>query len=183
MVFRSSILTSFITVVLASSALAADPLLLKSMIDAVHSSLTMCDTRVRCVGVTTVPLREKGIITGMIGVHGGVSGFITANFAEQVALNAIGGLLQEEVDSLSAQVIDGVGEITNLIAGGIKKGLAGSDWAFQYVTVPSVIIGPNYEITYAKGLEFLSAAFEQQDEEVVMIHDRIVQVTISLLRL
>lgn len=167
----------------AQLGFATDPILLNSIVDAVHSSLMMCDTRVRCVGVNTVPLREKGIITGMIGVHGDVSGFVTVNFAERVALNAVGGLLQEEVGSLSAQVIDGVGEITNLIAGGIKKGLAGSEWAFQSVTVPSVIIGPNYEITYTKGLEFLSAAFEQQDDEFSLLDERIMLVTISLLRL
>ncbi|NQT36568.1 MAG: chemotaxis protein CheX [Planctomycetes bacterium] len=167
----------------ASNAFAADPDLLNSITDAVNSALTMCDTQVRCVGMSSVPLREKGLVTGMIGVHGAVSGFVTVNLAEKVALAAVGGLLQEEADHLTAQIIDGVGEITNLIAGGIKKGLAKTKWAFSNVTVPSVIVGQSYDIAYAKGLKFLSVAFEQTHSEAIMLDERMMQVTVSLLRL
>lgn len=167
----------------ASNAFAADPDLMSSITDAVNSALMMCDTEVRCVGMSSVPLREKGLVTGMIGVHGEVSGFVTVNLAEKVALAAVGGLLQEEADHLTAQIIDGVGEITNLVAGGIKKGLAGTKWAFSNVTVPSVIVGRSYDIAYAKGLQFLSVAFEQTHSEAIMLDERMMQVTVSLLRL
>ena len=45
------------------------------------------------------------------------------------------GLLQEPCDTLTPQVVDGVGEMTNIIAGGIKRGLTGTPWAFGNVTV------------------------------------------------
>lgn len=166
-----------------ASSFVADPVLMKALTGAVDSALTMCDTRVRCVGVTTVPWRDPGTVTGIIGVHGDVSGFVTVNLAEKVAISVVNGLLQDHFDTLTHQVVDGAGEITNIIAGGIKSMLASTPWSFQHVTVPSVIVGRNYQIAYAKGLHYLAATFEQQDAEAVIFEDRLMQVAISLIRL
>ena len=165
------------------SALAADPTQLKAIIRAVDSCLTMCDTRARCVGISTVSNRDPGSVTGMIGVHGEVSGFVTVNMAEQAAKSVVGGLLQDHFERLDSQIIDGIGEITNIIAGGIKSGLAGSPWAFGNVTVPSVIVGHNYQIAYAKGLQYLSVLFEHDNSETFLLDDRLIQVAVSLIRL
>lgn len=163
--------------------LAADSVLLEAIINAVESCLTMCDTKAKCVGVSTIPMRETGRVTGMIGVHGEVSGFITVNMAEQVAMAAVGGLLQESCTTLTPEVIDGVGEMTNIISGVIKKGVANTQWGFSHVTVPSVIIGQNYQIAYAGGLNFLSVIFEHENKDTLIINDRLIQVAISLIRL
>jgi chemotaxis protein CheX len=165
------------------ATLGMDPVLFHAIVDAVNSCLTMCNTTVRCVGVSRVPTRDTGLITGMIGVHGNVSGYVTVNIAEPVARSAVAGLLQERCDSLTAQVVDGVGEITNIIAGGIKRGLAGTPWGFTHVTIPSIIIGQNYNIAYAKGLEYLCVAFEHESRETLLLGDRLVQVSVSLIRL
>lgn len=165
------------------SAISCDPILLNAITNGVQSCLTMCNTEAKCVGMATVPSREPGSVTGMIGVHGDVSGFITVNMADEVAMAAVGGLLQEKFQSLSSEVVDGVGEITNIIAGGIKNGLSGSKWAFSRVTVPSVIVGQNYRIAYAGGLNFFSVMFEHQSEESLMLDDRLIQATVSLIRL
>ena len=119
----------------------------------------------------------------MIGVHGKASGFVTVNMSDQIAMAAVGGLLDERFDQLTPQVVDGTGEITNIIAGGMKNGLAGTQWAFSHVTVPSVIIGQNYQIAYARGLEYVAATFEHNDENSLMLEDRLLQVAISLIRL
>lgn len=165
------------------AALGVESVILKTIMDAVDSCLTMCDATAKCVGTSTVPMADPGTVTGMIGIHGNVSGFITVNMAEKVALSAVGGLLQDHFNQLDAQVIDGVGEMTNIISGGIKNGLAGSPWQFSHVTVPSVIVGRNYQIAYAKGLDFLSATFEHNNEEAFLLDDRLIKVAISMLRL
>lgn len=164
-------------------SISADPLLLKAIVGGVNSCLTMCDMEAKCVGVNSVPTKDPGTVTGIIGVHGDVSGFVTVNMAEKVAMSCVGGLLQDKFETLTHQVVDGVGEMTNLISGGVKMGLSGTPWSFSNVTVPSVIIGHNYQIAYAKGLHFLSAVFEQQNVETVMLDDRLLQVSISLIRL
>lgn len=166
-----------------SANLDVEPKLLKSVLDGVESALVMCNTSARCVGFTTLPWRESGVVTGLIGVHGKVSGFVTVGMSERFALKAVSGLLQDEYSALSAQVVDGIGEITNLIVGGIKSSLASTPWAFPYITVPSVIVGSGYQISYAKGLHYLSVAFEHNDPDAVLLPDRMLQVSISLLRL
>jgi len=143
----------------------------------------MCDSSARCVGTSTVPMSDPGTVTGLIGLHGSVSGFITVNMTDKVAMSAVGGLLQDQFRELDAQVIDGVGEMTNIISGGIKNGLSGSPWAFSHVTVPSVIVGQNYQIAYANGLQFLSATFEHDNADAFMLDDRLMKVAISLIRL
>ncbi len=164
-------------------ALPADPLLLRSIVDAVTKSLPMCQMEVKCVGVATVPTREPGPITGMIGVHGDVSGFVTLNMSEKVAMAAVGGLLQEVCDTLTPQVVDGVGEITNIITGQIKGRLAGSKWGFSRVTIPSVIVGQQHQIAFAGGLNFLCVVFEHITDDTLMLDDRLLQVAVSLIRL
>ena len=143
----------------ASSALSVfvtDPHQLKAITQRRRNCLTMCDARARCVGVSAIPTSDPGSVTGMIGVHGDVSGFITVNLAREGRpggrRRAVAGPASTSLDH---QVIDGVGEITNIIAGGIKNGLAGTPWGFSHVTVPSVIVGRNYQIAYAKGLQYL----------------------------
>jgi CheY-specific phosphatase CheX len=167
----------------AVNSLNVEPVLFNAIISGVQDGLAMCAIEARCVGVSAIPVKETGAVTGLIGVHGNVSGFITVNMAEKVALAAVGGLLQDPCDELCSQVVDGVGELTNIISGGIKKGLYGSPWLFSHITVPSVIIGQNYQIAYAKGLQYVSVTFEHQSDDALMLTDHLMQVAISLIRL
>lgn len=157
--------------------------LLAAATSGVQGAFTMCGLTARCVGASAVPVRDGGTVTGMIGVHGKVSGFITVNMTERIAIRAVGGLLQEEFTELNSQVVDATGEITNMVVGGIKSALANSKWAFLQITVPSVIVGRGYSIAYARGLEFLNVIFENDDREALLLEDRLIQVSISLLTL
>jgi chemotaxis protein CheX len=163
--------------------LGADPLLFHAIVESVNGCLAMCDTTAHCVGLSRVPSGDIGVVTGMIGVHGSVSGYVTLNLAESVARHAVAGLLQEPCEKLTPQVVDGVGEMANIIAGGIKRGLTGTPWAFGNVTVPSVIVGKNYQIAYAKGLHYLCVKFEHESADSIMLDDRLLQVAVSLIRL
>lgn len=167
----------------AVSAVNVAPELFNIVNRAVQQATQMCGIKVRCVGVLSVPPNEPGTVTGMIGVHGKVSGFITVNMSQRLAIRAVNGLLQEQETDLSAQVVDGVGEITNIISGGIKSSASVTPWAFSNITVPSVIVGRGYTIAYAKGLDFICALYEHDDPSCVMLEDRMMQVSISLLRL
>jgi chemotaxis protein CheX len=164
-------------------SIVSDPAILNATLGAVENALTMADSQARCVGIMSVPPADPGVITGIIGVHGDVSGFITVNMAEKAAIATVNGLLQERFDSLGPQIVDGVGEITNIIAGGIKASLASTAWSFRHVTVPSVIIGQNYHIAYVRGLNYFAAMFEQTNSDAFVLSDRMFQVSVSLLRL
>lgn len=161
----------------------AEPVLVQAIATAVGNALTMCDLSARLVGVAAVPSMERGTVTGLVGVHGRVSGFITVNFAERLAIKAVEGLAQDKFTKLCSQVVDGVGEVTNIVAGGIKGGLSTTPWAFTNITVPSVIVGNGYHLAFAKGLAYLTATFEHQDAEALLLEDRLLHVSMSLLRL
>jgi chemotaxis protein CheX len=167
----------------STSVMPVNSVLMSAAIAAIQAAFTMCDVTARCVGASAVPVREGGKITGMIGVHGKVSGFITLNMSERVAIRAVNGLLQENFTELNSQVVDATGEITNMVVGGIKSSLANTKWAFLQITVPSVIVGQGYSIAYARGLEFLNVIFENEDKEALLLDDRLIQVSISLLTL
>jgi chemotaxis protein CheX len=160
----------------------AEPELTKAVIGSVYDALRMCNAKARCVAVACVPGSQNGALTGMIGVYGKVSGFVTVNLAERLAVRVVGGLLQETCGKLSSQVVDGVAEITNIIVGGVKKQLSGGPWSFSQLTIPSVIVGKGYHISYARGLAFLCATFECEDGEAVVLEDRLMQVSLSFLK-
>lgn len=162
---------------------SVDPNLFKAVTGSVANALAMCNCRAKCVGISSVPAHDTGLITGLIGVHGNVSGFITVNMSERFALKSVSGLLQDEFATLNAQVVDGVGEISNIVAGGIKSAVGGTNWGFQHITVPSVIVGSGYRMSYARGLEFICGVFEHVDSDALLFEDRMMQVSMSLLRL
>jgi len=166
-----------------SSHVEVNSVLLHAVVESVKSAMVMCDMKVHCVGVSRVPARDTGNITGMIGVYGKVSGFLTVNLAERFAICAVEGLLQEEYGKLTSQVIDGAGEITNIIAGGVKSMLAKTRWGFSQITVPSTIVGRDFSIAYTRGLEFLDVMFEHDDPEAFRLEDRMMHVSMSLLTL
>lgn len=165
------------------TGLAADPQIVHVVQSSVSEALKMCGTEANCVGISSIPSAHSGGVTGVIGVHGNVSGFVHCNVSERFAIKAVEGLLQDKFDELNSQVVDGVGEITNIIVGGIKAGLASTDWAVSNITVPSVIVGKGYQFAYARGLNYLCVTFEHNDDEAFMLNDRLMQVSISLLRL
>ena len=157
--------------------------LANAIIQSVDSAFKMCELTTRVVGVTRVPTQlPHGLVTGMIGMGGKSTGFLTFTVPERAALLAVSGLLQDEFASLNPQVIDGLGEITNIIAGGFKTRLSNSSWMISTITIPSVIIGANYSIAYTKGIEFASVTFEVDDPETLSINDRIIMVTASLIQ-
>lgn len=163
--------------------LAINQTLLSSVCGSVEKALRMCDLTADCVGASRVPRKESGTVTGMIGVHGSVSGFITVNVSERFALKAVARIMQEEAAAeLTSNTVDGIGELTNMIAGGAKAALAGGDWAFSHITVPSVIVGEGYSIAFASGLDFLTVTFEHEDDDAVLLEDRLIHVSMSLLR-
>jgi len=162
---------------------STNAIITNALIQSVEACFSMCDLKVRVVGITKIPTNiPGGLITGLIGMNGKCSGFMTLEMTERAATLAVSGLLQDEFRTINNQVVDGVGELTNIIAGGIKAKLYNSPWTVNTITIPSVILGTNYNISYTKGIEFVSITFEIDDPETLSIQDRIFMVTTSLMQ-
>jgi chemotaxis protein CheX len=175
---------------LAASAPATDNLpidfnreLFNAILDATPKALAMCGGKARCVGVTCMPSKQQGEVTGLIGAHGRASGFIAVNMSKRLALHLVDGLLGERYPDLTPQVIDGAGEVTNIIVGGVKSALSRGEWTFSNITVPSVIVGDGYQVSFASGIELIDVCFEVDNPEAIMTSDRLLHVTLSLLKL
>ena len=163
--------------------LTLNTLIINSVISSVENCLQMCELKVRVVGVTKIPVQlPKTPVTGFIGLSGNCTGFMSVSMPERVATFAISKMSMEEFKTITAQVIDGVGEITNIIAGGLKTKLFNTPWSVSHITVPSVILGENYNISYSKGIEYCGVTFEVDDPETITIHDRVFMVNTSLIK-
>ena len=66
-----------------------------------------------------------GIVTGIIGLAGSeTKGNMMLSFDQPCVLDLVSKMLMEEHTSLTQDVLDAVGELTNIITGGTKKVLA-----------------------------------------------------------
>ena len=163
--------------------LSLNSLIVNSLVASVESCLQMCDLKIRVVGVTKIPIQlPSAPVTGLIGLSGKCTGFISITMPERVATLAVSGLSMEECKTINAQVVDGVGEITNIIAGGIKTKLYNTPWMVNNITIPSVILGDHYNISYSKGIEYCSVTFEVDDPDTLSIHGRVFSVSTSLIQ-
>lgn len=163
--------------------LILNSLVVNSLITSVENCFQMCDLKVRVAGVTKIPiLLPDAPITAMIGMSGKCTGFISVTMPVRVATLSVSGLLMEEHKIIDAQVVDGVGEITNVIAGGLKTKLYNTPWMVNNITIPSVILGERYNISFAKGIEYCGVSFEVDDPDTLTMHERIFMVNTSLMQ-
>jgi chemotaxis protein CheX len=171
------------TAIAEIKGLSLNSLIVNALIVSVENCLQMCDLKVRVVGVTKIPISlPDAPVTGLIGLSGKCTGFISLTMPERVATLAVSGLIMEEHKVIDAQVIDGVGEMTNVIAGGVKTKLSNSPWVIGSITVPSVILGSHYNISYSKGIEYCGVTFEVDDPDTLSIQGRIFSVDTSLIQ-
>ena len=95
-------------------------------------------------------------ITGIIGLSGKASGNVVISFEQKLALKATEALLGEAVSTMNDDVIDTVGELTNMIAGHAKTGLEEME---MVIALPTVIVGQNHSIRFPSKVQSLSIPF------------------------
>jgi chemotaxis protein CheX len=167
----------------AIQGLTVNELVTNSIISSVENGIKMCNLTTRVVGITKIPIQiPNATVTGMIGMNGKCTGFMSISMPQNVAIKAVSGLLMEKYTVINPQVIDGVGEMTNIIAGGLKTKLYNTLWMVNTITIPSVILGDNYHIAYSKGIEYCGITFEIDDPDTLTIHDRVFMVNTSLIQ-
>lgn len=95
-------------------------------------------------------------VSGIIGLSGPVAGDIVISFEERLAKLAAGAMLGDVPDELDAEVVDAVGELTNMIAGSAKGRLGLSN---LQLGLPTVIIGKQHSIGFKAGIRPISLPF------------------------
>ena len=87
-----------------------------------------------------------GIATGVIGMGGPVvAGNLAISFDEKCILELVSNMFMEEFSEITDEVMDAVGELTNVIAGGAKRELGEKGYSFDMAT-PIMIKGEKLEV-------------------------------------
>jgi chemotaxis protein CheX len=84
-------------------------------------------------------LTEVGL-TSMIGLAGDLKGVLVVSCPEQTAKGITGAMLGMEVDEMNEDVQDAIGEIANMVAGGLKTSLAGEKINTE-LAIPTTVLG------------------------------------------
>ncbi len=96
-------------------------------------------------------------ITGIIGLSGRATGDVVISFERELALLATEALIGEKPTDLSADVIDTIGELTNMIAGNAKASMEELELK---LALPTVIVGKNHTIRFPSKVRPIALAFE-----------------------
>ena len=131
---------------------------------------TMCQTPVKA----QKPELKKGNksygeVTGIIGMASeNVKGCMVVSFSKNCIINVVANMLMEAPkDDIDDEIIDAVGELTNMICGGAKAQLAKLDHKFDLAT-PTMIQGKGVEISYLSDSPTLVIPFSTDYGEFVI---------------
>jgi chemotaxis protein CheX len=91
--------------------------------------------------------KALGDFTAIIGVSGQRIGSIAVSFPRESAAALVNGMLGDAVEDLEQDMRDAVGEVTNMISGQARAGIAKAGVSLQAST-PSVVIGDKIEIEH-----------------------------------
>jgi chemotaxis protein CheX len=95
-------------------------------------------------------------ISGVIGLSGRASGTVVLSLDRAVALSATEILLSQKCEAIDGDVIDAVGELTNMVAGRAKAGL---EHLAMSLALPTVITGKNHVISFGSATQTIAIPF------------------------
>ena len=85
-------------------------------------------------------------VSAMIGLTGGFSGMLGIHCPAEVGLAITGAMLGMEIEQIDADVKDALGEIANMLAGGVKERFSAEKVALD-LSIPTAISGKSYTIS------------------------------------
>jgi chemotaxis protein CheX len=98
-------------------------------------------------------------VSGIIGLTGKAIGTVVLSLSKSVALEATSAMLLNETIEMNADVVDAVGELTNMVAGGAKAQL--EEYRLS-VSLPSVITGRNYSVRFPSEVTPICVPFDSK---------------------
>ncbi len=117
----------------------------------IDSTQAVFDTMLMMPITPGISLSEKvysftSSISGMLGFAGEVQGMLTIHCPQEIGFAITSTLLGVDVDEVDEDVKDTIGEMANMILGGIKDGFV--DQGIQInLAVPTVLAGRSYRIS------------------------------------
>ncbi len=101
--------------------------------------------------------KDLSEVSALIGLAGETTGAVVLSFSHDMALKVVSLMTGTKYAFLGSEVLDGVGELVNIIAGNAKKDL--NDFRIS-ISLPGVITGNNYRINWPKGVPIITIPFK-----------------------
>jgi chemotaxis protein CheX len=101
----------------------------------------------------------QGDVTGLVGLTGEKNGSVSLSFSKACAVAIVKNMLGDDISDIMNDVKDAVGEITNMVSGQARAGLAEKGLVFQGST-PSVIMGDGHTISHMARTPIMAIPFE-----------------------
>ncbi|MBN1699351.1 MAG: chemotaxis protein CheX [Spirochaetales bacterium] len=98
-------------------------------------------------------------ISAIIGLAGDTKGAVVLSFERDTAIKMVARFSKKNYFALSREVIDGVGELVNILAGNAKKDLL--DFRIT-ISLPGVITGNKYKINWPQNIPVITIPFESE---------------------
>lgn len=119
--------------------------------------------------------RTSGDVTGIMGLVGDKKGTVAISLREAGARFIYKTLVGEECDSINQDVVDAIGEITNIISGQARKEFEKSGISLN-AAIPMVIVGKEVEMNFITKIPIISLPFHfplnnenSKEKEVIYI--------------
>jgi Predicted inhibitor of MCP methylation, homolog of CheC len=100
--------------------------------------------------------QDLDAVSAIIGLAGETRGAVVLSFSRETAMRIVSKMAGQEYKMLSNEVIDGVGELINIIAGNAKQDLL--DFRIE-ISLPGVITGNSYKIRWPEGIPVVAIPF------------------------
>lgn len=105
-----------------------------------------------------------GDVSAVIGITGDKNGSISVTFTKKAAIALVKSMLGDDIQDIIQDTKDAVGEVTNMISGQARAGLAEMGMVFQGST-PSVIMGDGHTISHVTKSPIMAIPFSTSHGE------------------
>lgn len=101
-----------------------------------------------------------GDVSVLMSVFGALNGTVVLSFPRKVGIRFVAAMMMDEdIDDFNDDVIDGIGEIGNLVVGSAKSSLAQTTGKEISLSIPSVLTGKGHELQHMKGVPCVGCVF------------------------
>jgi len=102
-----------------------------------------------------------GDVSAVVGLTGDKHGSISISFSKKCAVAIVKNMLGDDIQDIMQDAKDAVGEITNMISGQARAGLAQMGLTMQAST-PTIIFGDNHTISHVSSGPVVAIPFTSE---------------------
>lgn len=133
----------------------------------VDATIDVFSTMIMLEAAAEPPLTKKQTVFGnsvsaLLGLSGSLKGMLCIHCPEHGAKAITSSLLGMEVEELNEDVNDAMGELANMVAGGLKTKLAPTGRSLE-LSIPTAVAGSSYSVNSLASADSITVPFAVED--------------------